>query len=125
MGTGVISLLSVRSKRSANESCDEHESRDYRDNGHYYQDEPLNVSNHASCSERRIQPTSASAAAVHGFAFSACGRHRETGGRASEPSDVPPFPRAVQSTLRRTPAMAAGVTDRLWLAEDLIAEVRV
>lgn len=31
----------------------------------------------------------------------------------------------VYRTLRCTPAMAAGVTDRLWSVEELIAEVRV
>src|ERR1019366_7865971 len=60
--SGVISLLSIRSKRSTNESHDGHENRGYRGNGRYHQDEPCNVSNHPSCSKRRYQPTSASAA---------------------------------------------------------------
>ncbi|MGB8411751.1 MAG: hypothetical protein WCE23_02890 [Candidatus Binatus sp.] len=135
MGTGVISLLSVRSKRSANESCDEHESRDYHGNGHDCQDEPLNVSNHASCSERRFQPTGARAAVWRGFMTSLLAHAggiakqaaERTGfsvaspwRRANEPSDVPPIPRRVQSTLRCMPAMGANVSDHIWSVEELI-----
>jgi hypothetical protein len=75
---------------------------------------------------------SSSVAELHGFAFSACRWHRETDGRANRVPGclaLAASERAVRGaadsarvhrTLRCMPAMAAGVTDRLWSVEELI-----